>query len=95
MVSGQQPCSIDIHGWGEKNMSWSVTCESLKNKFNYELNNLKPNAEYQLFIDGRTQKKYTADMKGIIRFDCPIDKNVLKIQMLAVDPAFSASKTAD
>jgi hypothetical protein len=84
MISSQQPCSIDILSWGKNNMSWNETGKSLKNNVHYELYNLKANTVFQLFINGRTQKKYTADMKGTIRFDCPIDKNVLKIQMLAI-----------
>jgi hypothetical protein len=85
MISSQQPCSIDILSWGKNNMSWDETGKTLKNNVHYELYNLKANTVFQLFINGRTQKKYTADMKGTIRFDCPIVKNVLKIQMLAID----------
>jgi hypothetical protein len=85
LISDQQPCSIDILGWGKNNMSWNETVKSLKNNVNHELHNLKANTVYQLFIDGRAQQKYTADIKGIIRFDCTVDKKVLKIQMLATD----------
>jgi hypothetical protein len=80
-----QPCSIDILGWGENNMSWNETFKSLKNNVSHELHNLKANTVYQLFINGRARQKYSADMKGIIRFDCNVDKKVLKIQLLAND----------
>jgi len=63
-------------------MSWVETGKSLKNNIHHELYNLKANAEYQLLINGKPIKKYTAGITGIIRFDCPIDKNILKIQMI-------------
>jgi hypothetical protein len=83
-ISTQQPCSIDIISWGKNNMSWNETGKNLESYVHYELYNLKAGTVYQLLIDGRTQKKYTSDIKGIIRFDCPIDKNVHKIQILAI-----------
>ena len=82
LISGRQPCSIDILGWGKTNMSWNETFRTLKNNVSHELHNLKASTEYQLLIDGRAQQKYTADIKGIIHFDCTVDKKVQKFQML-------------
>jgi hypothetical protein len=84
LISGQQPCSIDILSWGKNNMSWNETFKSMKNNVSHELHNLKANTVYQLFIDGRAQQKYTADIKGIIRFNCTVDKKVLKIFLLKI-----------
>jgi len=64
-------------------MSWNETFISLENNVIHELHNLKANIAYQLFINGRARQKYTADINGIIRFDCTVDKKALKIQMLA------------
>lgn len=67
-------------------MSWNETFKKMKINVSHELHNLKANTVYQLFIDGTARQKYSADIKGIIRFDCTIDKKVLKIQMLATEP---------
>lgn len=85
LISGAQPISIDILGWEESNMSWNETFKSLNNNVSHELHNLKANTVYQLLINGRARTKYSADIKGIIRFDCTADKKVLKIQLLAKD----------
>jgi hypothetical protein len=87
LISGKPSCSIDILGWGENKMSWNETFISLENNVIHELHNLKANTVYQLFINGRARQKYTADINGIIRFDCANAKKVLKIQLLVTDSA--------
>jgi hypothetical protein len=81
-ISSKQPCSINILGWKKNNRSWEESGKSPKNDIHHELYNLKVNAVYQLLINSKPIKKYTADIKGIIRFNCLIDKNVFKIQMI-------------
>lgn len=81
-ILSKQPCSVDILNWGKNTMSWKETGKNSKNSIYHEVHNLKPNEIYQLFINNRPIKKYTADINGIIHFDCPLDNNVLKIQMI-------------
>lgn len=81
-ISDKQACSIDILSWGKDNINWEVTGKGLKNNIHHELCNLKATEVYKLFINGKLIKECTADITGIIRFDYPIDKNVLKIQMV-------------
>jgi hypothetical protein len=91
LISGKQPCSIDILSWGENNMSWNESGKSVKGNIHHELYNLKAKTVYQLFIDGRPQKKYTSDLKGSVSFDCPIDKDGSNIQIVATDSTKGAS----
>lgn len=81
-ISSKQNCSIDILSWEENLMSWKETGKSSKNNIYHEVHNLKPNEIYQLFINNKPIKKYTASLTGIILFDCPINTNVLRIQIV-------------
>jgi hypothetical protein len=85
VLSGKQPLSVDIIKWDANNMSWNETGKNLKCNMLHEICNLKSGSLYQLFIDGRPKKKYTADMKGIIRFNYPGDRNMVKFQIIKSD----------
>lgn len=81
-ISGKQLCSVNIFHWNENLMSWKETGKPSKNNIYHEVHNLKTNKTYQLFINNKPLKKYTSSLTGIIRFDCPINKNI-RIEMVS------------
>lgn len=76
-------CSVDILSWKENLMNWKETGKSSKNNVYHEVHNLKSNKIYRLFINNKLIKKYTSGLRGIIRFDCPLNKNVIRIEMVS------------
>lgn len=80
-ISSGQPCLIDILKWGGNSMSWSETGKNQNNLIHHELQSLKVNAVYDLLVNNKLFKKYTADSTGIIRFDYPVGKNIIKVQI--------------
>lgn len=80
-ISGGQTCFIDIVNWDVNSMEWKENGSGPKGMIRHELYNLKPNAVYQLFINDQPVKQYTPDVDGIIRFEYPIDQNIIKIQV--------------
>jgi len=81
-ISSKQPCSVDILSWGGNLMSWKETGKNSKNNIYHEVHNLKADEIYEFSINNKPIKKYTASSTGIIRFDCPINKNELRIQIV-------------
>jgi len=63
-------------------MSWKETGKNSKNNIYHEVHNLKADEIYEFSINNKPIKKYTASSTGIIRFDCPINKNELRIQIV-------------
>lgn len=81
-ISAQQRCSVDILNWGEDIMSWKETGKSSKSNINHEVHNLKTNTVYRLLINNTPIKKYTSGLTGLIRFDCPLNKDVIRIEVV-------------
>ena len=63
-------------------MSWEETIKTQKQILNIEVHNLRANETYQLFINNKPIKKYTATPAGVLYFDYPLNTNVLKIQLV-------------
>lgn len=80
-LSGAQSGSLDISSWEENNRQWKENGSSLKRTIRHELQNLKPGTAYRLTVNDQPVKQYTADASGTVRFDYPVDQNILKIQV--------------
>jgi len=79
-ITGAQSCSIDILSWEENNRSWKQKVKESGNKIKYEVHGLNGNNIYQLLINNKPIKKYTASLTGVIHFDCPANANFLRIE---------------
>jgi len=69
-ITSAHSVSIDILTWDESEMSWNITGKKSKNRIRNEVQNLFPSETYQLIINGKPINKLTADMYGMISFDC-------------------------
>jgi hypothetical protein len=80
-ISDAKSLSIDILNWDEHARQWKESGSNLKKTVRHELHNLKPDTGYQLTVNDKPIKQYTADSAGILRFDYPVDENILRIQV--------------
>lgn len=78
-IESAPACSIDVLTWTKNEMRWKETGKKSNHTIKYEVHHLIANETYQLFVNNKPAKKYTADINGILHFDCVIN-NVLKIQ---------------
>jgi hypothetical protein len=82
-ISAAQACSVDIQNWGKNNMRWKETGKRVKDIIHHELFNLNPEGVYQLIVNGKSVKEYTADNEGIIRFDCNVGSDISDIRVIS------------
>ena len=78
-ISGAESLTINIVNWDAKARQWTETGGNLKKTVQHELHNLQPNAGYQLIVNDKHVRQLTADATGILRFDYPVDQNMVKI----------------
>jgi hypothetical protein len=74
-ISGAS-CSIVILQWGKEVRQWKETGPA---SLHHVVQDLDAGGDYQLFINDQPGKKYTADEKGIIRFDGPAENTLFKV----------------
>jgi hypothetical protein len=81
-ISSKQSCSVDILRWEEDLMSWKEGGKNSKGDVHHEVRDLKASGRYELFINDKSIKKYTASSRGVVRFNCLIKNNIVTIQMI-------------
>ncbi len=81
ILSGAKALTINMVKWDVNTRQWTETGSNLTKTVQHELHQLKPNAGYQLFVNDKPLRKITADAAGILRFDYPVDQNMLTIQV--------------
>ena len=62
--------------WEKEVRQWKETGNT---SLHHEVQDLDAHADYQLFINDGPGKKYTADEKGVIRFDAAVGNTLFKV----------------
>ena len=79
-TSTKQNLTIDIQMWTSTQMSWMQSFENAHSgNIIYQLNNLKPGADYSISVNDKIIKKLRSDTDGSLLFTCEIDSNRNKI----------------
>ena len=79
-TSTKQNLTLDIQMWTSTQMSWMQSFENAHSgNIIYQLNNLKPGADYSISVNDKIIKKLRSDTDGSLLFTCEIDSNRNKI----------------
>jgi len=79
-TSTKQNLTLDIQMWTSTQMSWMQSFENAHSgNIIYQLNNLKPGADYSISVNDKIIKKLRSDTDGNLLFTCEIDSNRNKI----------------
>ena len=79
-TSTKQNLTIDIQMWTSTQMSWIQSFENAHSgNIIYQLNNLKPGADYSISVNDKIIKKLSSDTDGNLLFTCEIGSNRNKI----------------
>ena len=79
-TSTKQNLTLDIQMWTSTQMSWMQSFENAHSgNIIYQLNNLKPGADYSISVNDKIIKKLRSDADGSLLFTCEIDSNRNKI----------------
>jgi len=79
-TSTKQNLTLDIQMWTSTQMSWMQSFENAHSgNIIYQLNNLKPGADYSISVYDKIIKKLRSNTDGGLLFTCEIDSNRNKI----------------
>ena len=63
-----QPTGISIASWSASSKKWNIQSNGILPKLEYTISQLNPKTKYQLLINGKVQKSYDSDERGLITF---------------------------
>jgi hypothetical protein len=74
--------SLEIIDWDNSQHSWNQSSTSEPGKVIYTLNNLKPDFQFTIFVDGKNVKIMKSNHEGIGLFELTANKKIQKIALL-------------
>jgi len=74
--------TLEIVDWDNNQYVWNQSSASGPGKVIYTLNNLKPDFQYALLVDGKKVKVMKSSQEGVCVFELNINKNIQKITLL-------------
>jgi len=74
---------LDIQLWGQDQLSWTQSSKDVHSeKMFYNINDLRANSQYTIFINGKVFKRIQSNPDGSLRFECTTIKGADDIVIL-------------
>ena len=74
--------SLEIVDWNNSQHCWNQSSTSGEGNVMYTLNNLKPDFQYTILVDGKRIKTMKSSDKGVCVFELKANKNIQKIAFI-------------